>query len=502
MTGKLYGVGLGPGDPELVTVKAARLIGAADVIAYHSARHGRSIARSVAAPYLREGQIEELLMYPVTTETTSHPGGYRGALDDFYADCAERLAAHLDAGRDVVVLAEGDPLFYGSYMHMHKRLAGRYEAEVVPGVTSVSGASAALARPLVEGEEILTILPGTLSEDALATALASTDAAAVLKLGRTFPKVRAALEKAGRLDDAWYVERATTGAERLLPLRDVDPATAPYFSLALLPSPMNQQEADIPTPVAATPKSPGEVVVVGLGPAGRPWLTPEAQEALSAADTLIGYGPYLDRVPANPRQRRFPTDNRVEAERAAHALDLVRGLAKVAVVSSGDPGVFAMASAVLEVAAEPRFTEVDVRVVPGLTAAQAVASRAGAPLGHDFCVLSLSDILKPWDVVAARISAAAAAELPVALYNPASRTRRSQIEAARDLFLEHRDPATPVVQGRDIGGPAEQLTITTLADLDPATVDMRTLLIIGSSTTRTITRNGRTQVYTPRRYPA
>src|SRR5690242_7210778 len=148
MTGKLYGVGLGPGDPELVTVKAARLIGAADVIAYHSARHGRSIARSVAAPYLREGQIEELLMYPVTTETTSHPGGYRGALDDFYAECAARLAAHLDAGRDVVVLAEGDPLFYGSYMHMHKRLADRYEAEVVPGVTSVSGASAALGRPL------------------------------------------------------------------------------------------------------------------------------------------------------------------------------------------------------------------------------------------------------------------------------------------------------------------------------------------------------------------
>ncbi|MCD0448828.1 precorrin-2 C(20)-methyltransferase [Actinocorallia sp. API 0066] len=502
-TGKLYGVGLGPGDPELVTVKAARLIGAAEVIAYHAARHGRSIARSVAAPYLRPGQVEELLLYPVTTETTDHPGGYRGALEEFYEECAARLAAHLDAGRDVVVLAEGDPLFYGSYMHLHKRLADRYEAEVVPGVTSVSGASAALGRPLVEGEETLTVLPGTLPEETLAGHLAGSDAVAVLKLGRTFPKVRAALEAAGRLDEAWYVERATTGSERIERLADVDPASAPYFSLALLPSPMN---AHVPVRQELTPsraaKGGGEVVVVGLGPAGRPWLTPEAQDALAAADTLVGYGPYLDRVPPNPRQRRFPTDNRVEAERAAHALELALEGARVAVVSSGDPGVFAMASAVLEVAERDRFAGVPVRVLPGLTAAQAVAARAGAPLGHDFCVISLSDILKPWDVVAERLTAAARADLVVALYNPASKTRREQIEKARALFLEHRAPETPVVLGRDVGGAQERLTVTTLAEFAPADVDMRTLVIIGSSTTRAVERAGRTVVYTPRRYPA
>ncbi|ROO88768.1 precorrin-2 C20-methyltransferase/precorrin-3B C17-methyltransferase [Actinocorallia herbida] len=502
-TGKLYGVGLGPGDPELVTVKAARLIGSAEVIAYHAARHGRSIARSVAAPYLRPGQVEELLLYPVTTETTDHPGGYRGALEEFYEECAIRLAAHLDAGRDVVVLAEGDPLFYGSYMHLHKRLAHTYEAEVVPGVTSVSGASAALGKPLVEGEETLTVLPGTLPEDTLAAHLSGGDAVAVLKLGRTFPKVRAALERAGRLDEAWYVERATTGAERIERLADVDPASAPYFSLALLPSPMNEH---VPVRQELTPsraaKGAGEVVVVGLGPAGRPWLTPEAQDALAAADTLIGYGPYLDRVPPNPRQRRFPTDNRVEAERAAHALELALEGARVAVVSSGDPGVFAMASAVLEVAEEERFAGVPVRVVPGLTAAQAVASRVGAPLGHDFCVISLSDILKPWEVVAERLTAAARADLVVALYNPASKTRREQIEKTRALFLEHRAPTTPVVLGRDVGGPGERLTVTTLADFVPADVDMRTLVIIGSSTTRAVDRPGGPVVYTPRRYPA
>src|ERR1700761_5273448 len=140
--GTLYGVGLGPGDPELVTVKAARLIGAADVVAYHCARHGRSTARRIAEPYLREGQIEEQLVYPITVETTDHPGGYRGALDDFYVEAAARLASHLDAGRDVVVLAEGDPFFYGSYMHLHERLAHRYEAQGVPGGTSVAAARA------------------------------------------------------------------------------------------------------------------------------------------------------------------------------------------------------------------------------------------------------------------------------------------------------------------------------------------------------------------------
>ncbi|WP_329080424.1 MULTISPECIES: precorrin-2 C(20)-methyltransferase [unclassified Streptosporangium] len=505
VTGRLWGVGLGPGDPELVTVKAARLIGQADVIAFHSARHGRSIARSVAAPYLREGQVEEALIYPLTTETTDHPGGYQGAIDDFYAACAVRLAAHLDAGRDVVVLCEGDPLFYGSYMHMHKRLSHRYVTEVVPGVTSVSGASAVLGRPLVERDEILTVLPGTLPAEVLAERLATTDSAAVLKLGRTFTKVRDALAEAGRLDEAWYVERATTGQQRLAPLAEVDPGSVPYFSLALIPSPVNAA-SPAPAAEAGTPadaRSRGEVVVVGLGPAGRPWLTPEAQEALAGVDELVGYGPYLDRVPPNPRQRRHPTDNRVEAERAAHALELAAAGSRVAVVSSGDPGVFAMASAVLEVACEPRFADVPVRVLPGLTAAHAVASRAGAPLGHDYCVLSLSDLLKPWEVVAERISAAAKADLVLAIYNPASKSRTWQVAAARDLLLEHRAPETPVVVGRDVGGPRESMTVTTLGDLDPDAIDMRCLLLVGSSTTRVAERgDGSRVVFTPRRYPA
>ena len=589
MPGKLAGVGVGPGDPELITVKAVRLIEAADVVAYHAARHGRSNARAIAAGYLRDGQIEEPLIYPVTTEATDHPGGYQGAIDDFYAESAARLAAHLDAGRDVVVLAEGDPFFYGSYMHMHKRLADRYETTVVPGVTSVSAASAELGRPLMERDEVLTILPGTLPAAELAARLSGTDSAAIMKLGRTFPAVKQALEQAGRLDDAWYVERATTDDQRTAPLPEIDPASVPYFSLALLPSPAAAAFGAEPTPAAASGAEPipaasrvdakptaaaqvdaettaaapadaettaatqsitatpadtnptptvrpgaeiaaaavgGErtvgvaagserataattgrtaqagVTVVGLGPGDLGWLTPEARAALEAADDLVGYGPYLDRVALRAGQRRHPSDNRVEAERAAFALDLARRGRRVAVVSAGDPGVFAMAAAVLEVAEDPAWKDVPVRVVPGLTAAQAVAARVGAPLGHDFCVLSLSDRLKPWSVIESRLAAAAAADLVIAIYNPASRSRTEQLVRARELLLERRHPETVVVIGRDVGGPTESVRVTTLAGLDPATVDMRCLLLIGSTQTRAVTAaDGSTRVYTPRTYP-
>ncbi|GAB3247743.1 precorrin-2 C(20)-methyltransferase [Kineosporia babensis] len=502
MSGTLYGVGLGPGDPELVSVKAVRLIGAADVIAYHSARHGRSIARSIAEPYLRPGQIEEQLIYPVTTETVDHPGGYQGAMNAFYTTAAERLASHLEAGLNVVVLAEGDPFFYGSYMHMHKRLAHRYPTEVVPGITSFSAAAAALGRPLVERDEVLTVLPGTLPPEQLAQRLSTTDAAVVMKLGRTFEGVREGFEAAGKLDRAWYVERASSDRQRTSALADVDPQAVPYMSIALMPGPLNEGEATVGQAPSAQ-ASGGEVVVVGLGPGPRDWTTPEVQHALSEADDLVGYVTYLNRVPVNPRQKRHASDNKVESERSAFALDLALRGRRVVVVSSGDPGVFAMASAVLEVADEPAYKNIPVRILPGVSAAQAVAARAGAPLGHDFCTISLSDRLKPWDVVEQRLDAVAAADLVIAIYNPASKERRQQVALARDIVLRHRDPATPVIVGRAIGSAQEKLTVVELGELDPEIVDMRTLLIIGSSQTRISTRpDGTSVVWTPRRYPA
>jgi precorrin-2 C20-methyltransferase/precorrin-3B C17-methyltransferase len=334
----------------------------------------------------------------------------------------------------------------------------------------------------------------------LAERLRNTDAAAVMKLGRTFAGVREAFELAGRLDEAWYVERATTSAQRTAPLAEVDPESVPYFSLALLPSPINSTAAAGRADDAGI-AGDGSVTVVGLGPAGPEWMTPQVRAAIADADDLVGYGPYLNRLPDRARQRKHGSDNRVESERAAFALDLARKGSRVVVVSSGDPGVFAMASAVAEVAAEPAYADISVSVLPGLTAAQAVASRVGAPLGHDYCVLSLSDRLKPWEVIAARLSAAAAADLAIAIYNPASKSRTWQVGATRDLLLEHRAPTTPVVIGRDVGGPSESVTVTTLAQLDPEQIDMRCLLLIGSSMTQVVDREAGRLVFTPRRYP-
>jgi len=481
---------MGPGDPELVTVKAARVIGEADVVAYHSARHGRSIARGIAEPYLRPGQIEEHLMYPVTTEVTDHPGGYAGALEDFYADATQRIAAHLDAGLNVALLAEGDPLFYSSYMHLHTRLTQRFNAVIVPGVTSVSAASAALGTPLVGGDEVLSVLPGTLPVAELTRRLADADAAVVLKLGRSYHAVREALSASGQLGDAFYVERASTPGQRVMPAADVDESSVPYFSLAMLPGGRR---------IEPQPSPAGTVAVVGLGPGDHDWMTPQSRRELAAATDLIGYAGYLDRVPSRDGQRRHPSDNTDEPARARLACTLAEQGRAVAVVSSGDPGVFAMATAVLEEAKQ--WPGVQIRVVPAMTAAQAVASRVGAPLGHDYAVISLSDRLKPWTVIESRLAAAAAADLVLAIYNPASKTRTWQVGAMRDLLLAHREPGTPVVIGRNVSGPDELVRVVRLADLDPADVDMRCLLIVGSSQTQWYADDSGDRVFTPRRYP-
>jgi precorrin-2 C20-methyltransferase/precorrin-3B C17-methyltransferase len=496
-TGRLFGVGIGPGDPELMTLKARRAIERAHVVAYPAARHRSSVARRIAASCLRPEQIEVALTFPVTTGETDHPGGYDGALRDFYDASAAELASHLDAGRDVAVLCAGDPFFYGSYMYLHERLASRYPTEVVPGVTAFSAAAAAAGRPLAKRDDVLTVLPGTLPPDALAAGLRASDAAVVMKLGRTFVNVREAVERAGAGERGIYVERASTPEQRTAPLREIE-GEVPYMSLVLVPT------ANGSAPSDGRPRR-GAVAVVGLGPAGPEWITPEARAELAEAEHLVGYGAYLARVPARSGQERHPSDNRVEAERARHALELAAGGARVAVVSSGDPGIFAMATAVLEQLEEggAEFADLDVRVVPGLSAMQAAAARVGAPLGHDFCAISLSDQLKSWEVVERRLEAAGAADLVLALYNPASHTRREQLERARTLLLAHRAPDTPVVVARAVGSAEESIAVTTLAALEVDRVDMRTLLIVGSSTTRvTDAGSGHPRVYTPRRYPA
>ena len=234
-TGKLIGVGVGPGDPDLVTLKAARILGAAEVAAFFAKAGHFSHARTIAAPHLRAGIVELPLYYPVTTELPSCSDAYRDALATFYDDAATAIEAYLKDGRAVVVLSEGDPLFYGSYMHLHARLAGRYAAEIVAGVSGMSGCWSAAGLPMAQGDDVFTVLPATLPEAELARRLADADAAVVMKVGRHLPKLRRALACSGRLDRAIYVERGTMADAKMLPLAAKADDEAPYFAVVLVP---------------------------------------------------------------------------------------------------------------------------------------------------------------------------------------------------------------------------------------------------------------------------
>ena len=235
MTGRLYGVGLGPGDPELLTVKAARLIGQCPVVAYFAKAGRRGHARLIADRYIPASADELPLYYPMTTELPFDHPDYLDALSRFYAVSTAALAAHLQAGRDVALLAEGDPLFYGSFMHLFVRLRENFPCEIVPGVTGMAGCSAAAGAAMTWGDDVLSVLPGTLPYDDLVERLARADAAVVMKLGSNFAKVRAAFAAAGLLERAIYVERGTMEGEAVTPLAQKREGPAPYFSLILLP---------------------------------------------------------------------------------------------------------------------------------------------------------------------------------------------------------------------------------------------------------------------------
>ena len=233
--GALIGVGLGPGDPELVTVRAARLIGEANTIAYFAKRGRKSHARAIAEPYLRAGCEELTLDYPVTTEIPFHDAEYRATLSRFYETCALRIGAVLETGRDVALLCEGDPLLYGSFMHMFARFDRRFRVEICAGVSGMSGCFAAARLPMTWGDDILTVLPATLDEETLARRLATTDAAVVMKLGGNFAKLRRATIHAGVHARAIYVERGTMAGEKITPLCEKSDDEAPYFSMVLIP---------------------------------------------------------------------------------------------------------------------------------------------------------------------------------------------------------------------------------------------------------------------------
>ena len=233
--GKLIGVGVGPGDPELMTLKAMRALGEADVIAHFAKAGNASNARATIVGHIRPDMTELTFRYPVTTEIPRNTRDYCDRMRTFYDDSAATVAAHLDAGHRVAVICEGDPLFYGSYMHLHVRLAARYPTEVVAGVTGMSGCWSAVATPIAQGNDVFTVLPGTLSENELERRLEDANCAVIMKLGRNLPKVRRALRRAGRLDRAIYVERGTTANAASMRLTAKMDDEAPYLSMVLVP---------------------------------------------------------------------------------------------------------------------------------------------------------------------------------------------------------------------------------------------------------------------------
>jgi len=235
LPGTLYGVGLGPGDPELVTLKAARLIAAAPVYAHFRKRGRQGHARTIAASLIPASAIEAAFEYPVTTELHFREDAYVDAIRDFYEVSAAAITEHLDAGRDVALLCEGDPFFYGSFLHMYDRIKATHPVVVVPGITGMSGCWTAAGAPITYGDDVLTVLPGTLDQNDLTRRLGTTDAAVIMKVGSNLEKIRAAVADAGRLDDAIYVERGSMAGEKVMPLASLGAKAAPYFSIILVP---------------------------------------------------------------------------------------------------------------------------------------------------------------------------------------------------------------------------------------------------------------------------
>ncbi len=304
------------------------------------------------------------------------------------------------------------------------------------------------------------------------------------------------LSKAVTLVDREPAEGELVFLDRAVP----DPVASPAID-----GPVGVAIAASPIAAKALGRSRGHLAVIGLGPGGGAWLVAEARLALDGAEDIVGYETYLRMAgPFRDGQTIHASDNRAEMDRARQALALAARGRKVAIVSSGDPGIFAMASAVMEAldrSDDRAWHGVELVVIPGVSAAQAAAARAGAPLGHDFCTLSLSDNLKPWPVIEQRLALAAAADLVLALYNPVSRARPWQLGRAVEIVRRYRMPATPVVLGRDLGRPGESTRVLSLAELSARDADMRTVVIIGSSATRVFPRaDGGMWVYTPRRY--
>jgi len=485
--GRFWAVGVGPGDPELLTVKALSVIRRAHVIYHAGPQPRRGRAFEIVASQLRPEQEPRVVL--TESMSAASAADWRAV----YRPAVEQIAADCQNGQDVAFITEGDPTLYSTAAYVWQLLGQLYPdiaIEVVPGVSSISAAAARALRPLTQKDDTLAVVPAHHHAGALGSWLDKCASVCFLKPTTAVAEIAAALgpdhealyaENLGRPDE-WLTTDLSSAAERDC-----------YFSLIQVNRRREPARAGSVSKGAAS----ATLTVVGLGPGALDLLTPRALTALRRADVIVGYDAYLQRLaPLRLRAELRGSPIGAETERAGLALDLVRQGRHVALVSSGDAGVYGMASLLLESAAgDPNL---DIAVIPGVTAATAAAALLGAPLGHDFACISLSDLLTPWQVIEGRLDAAGRADLVVALYNPVSAKRTWQLPRAREILLRHRSPQTPVGIVDRAERRGSRVQVTCLGELAPEGLGMETMVVVGNSQTRVI--NGR--LVTPRGYPS
>jgi precorrin-2 C(20)-methyltransferase len=491
--GRFWAVGLGPGDPELLTVKAVNIVLRAHVIYHAGPEANKGRAYYIIQSHLRPGQeVRPTLTEPMSVVSASETSdAYRPAVDQIAADCRR--------GLEVVFVTEGDPTLYSTAANVWQLLAENYPdipIEIVPGVSSITAAAAKVGWPLAQKDETLAIVPAGYHANELYSLVEKFSGVVLLKPGHALPQIARFLQTPERIWQAVYLENLGTSLEWIT--QDLSQAAEHrnYFSLVILKRKKGSADRGaVGSKEVDSKTEKGKIWLVGLGPGDPDLLAGRAREILESVEVIVGYEGYLKFLaPLGLRAKMLGSPIGAEKERASQALELARAGQRLALVSSGDAGVYGMGSLLLETADEK--PEVEIETVPGVTAAVAAAALLGAPLGHDFACISLSDLLTAWPVIEQRLKAAAQGDLVVALYNPASSQRTWQLPRAQEILLSFRRPETPVGLVNKAYRPGMRIWQTTLGELTAEGIGMETTVIVGNSSTRII--NGR--MVTPRGY--
>ena len=485
----LWIVSVGPGRPEWMTLEAVQRIGQADVIAVPQPRaEEHSLAERVAGPHIPESAERLYLELPMSYDVT--------LLETRWKEAAEAVWTRMAAGRQVALLVLGDASLFGTSAYIVQELLAAHpeaKVEITPGVISPPACASRLGSPLATGNQNVTLGPDSEVPENLDRAIAMGGTVVLMKISRSIQHVIRYLEERGLLAHARAVIRGGMPEEQVVEdLKALQGQNIPYMSLIVLKVPEAEAGEEVviealPNSEPLRPASGGKVFLVGFGPGHREHLTYRARQAILASDVVVGYVTYLNLIkellPGKEIVRGGMTE---EVGRAITAVQKAREGKVVSLISSGDAGIYGMAAPTYEVLMEAGWTPgepPEVEVVPGITAISSVGAVLGAPLAHDFCAISLSDLLTPWEVIEKRLVAAAQADFIVGLYNPKSGRRTQQLMRAQEIFLQHRNPKTPVGIVKSCLRKRQVVNLTTLDAIQNFDIGMLTTVLIGNSAT-------------------